>query len=185
METQVADLLGGERVLGASVKSNLDLARATRQGLPAETAVQLVEAIRGSDVRAEEGQLRARRRRGVKILLDQPVVDAEVIDLPAMGPLGALIASLRHPVNRKKTGDAKVNASPARLTPEQSDIVIRTARTLAKAIDILGDREKAAHWLTVPNRALGGEIPITLLDTSAGAHEVETLLDRIEYGVYS
>ena len=45
MATQVADLLGGERVLGASVKSNLDLVRATRQGLPAETAVQLVEAI--------------------------------------------------------------------------------------------------------------------------------------------
>jgi putative toxin-antitoxin system antitoxin component (TIGR02293 family) len=64
-------------------------------------------------------------------------------------------------------------------------MVIRTARTLAKAIDILGDRDKAAHWLTAPNRAMGGEIPITLLDTSAGTHEVEALLDRIEYGVYS
>src|ERR1039457_5921774 len=127
MDTQVADLLGGERVLGASVKSNLDLARATRQGLP------------------------------------------------AMGPLGALIDSLRHAANRQKTGDANADASPARLTPEQSDMVIRTARTLAKAIDILGDRDKAAHWLTAPNRALGGEIPITLLDTSAGAHEVAAL----------
>jgi uncharacterized protein (DUF2384 family) len=163
MDTQVADLLGGERVLGASVKSNLDLARATRQGLPAETAVQLVEAI----------------------LLREPDVDAEAIGLPAMGPLGALIDSLRHAANRQKTGDANADASPARLTPEQSDMVIRTARTLAKAIDILGDRDKAAHWLTAPNRALGGEIPITLLDTSAGAHEVAALLDRIEYGVYS
>jgi len=162
MDTQVADLLGGERVLGQSVKSNLDLARATRQGLPAETVVQLIEAISldGYD-------------------------EAEAVGVAAMGPLGALIASLRHPATRTKTGDAKVNASPARLTPEQSDIVIRTASTLAKAIDTLGDREKAAHWLTVPNRALGGEIPITLLDTSAGAHEVEALLDRIEYGVYS
>jgi len=185
MDTQVADLLGGERVLGASVKSNLDLARASRQGLPAETAVQLVEAIRGSDVRAETGQPRARRLRGVKVLLRELDVDVHVIGLPAMGPLGALIGSLRRPVNRKKASDAKVNPSPARLTPGQSDIVIRTARTLAKAIDILGDREKAAHWLTAPNHALGGEIPIALLDTSAGAHEVEALLDRIEYGVYS
>jgi putative toxin-antitoxin system antitoxin component (TIGR02293 family) len=144
MDTQVADLLGGERVLGASVKSNLDLARATRQGLPAETAAWLADAI----------------------------------GLPAMGPLGALIGFLPHALSR--------NASPAaRLTPEQSDIVIRTASTLAKAIDTLGDRDRAAHWLTAPNRALGGEIPITLLDTSAGAHEVEALLDRIEYGVYS
>jgi putative toxin-antitoxin system antitoxin component (TIGR02293 family) len=151
MDTQVADLLGGERVLGASVKSNLDLARATRQGLPAETAVQLGDAI----------------------------------GLTAMGPLGALIGSLRPKVDRKGAGEAKANASPARLTPEQSDVVIRTARTLAKAIDTLGDREKAAHWLTTPNRALGGEIPITLLDTSSGSHEVEAVLDRIEYGVYS
>jgi hypothetical protein len=69
MDTQVADLLGGERVLGASVKSNLDLARATRKGLPAETAVQLVEAIRGSDVQVGTGRPKPRRRRNVKILL--------------------------------------------------------------------------------------------------------------------
>ena len=72
MDTQVADLLGGERVLGASVKSNLDLARATRQRLPAETAVQLGDAI----------------------------------GLTAMGPLGALIRSLRPKVDRKGTGEA-------------------------------------------------------------------------------
>jgi len=159
MATQVADLLGGERVLGASVKSNLDLVRATRQGLPAETAVQLVEAI----------------------LPHEPNVDVEALGLPAMGPLGVLIDSLRHLAKRKKTGDVPSDASTARLTPEQSNMVIRTARILAKAIDVLGDRDKAAHWLTTSNQAMGGEIPITLLDTSAGAQEVEALLDRIEY----
>jgi putative toxin-antitoxin system antitoxin component (TIGR02293 family) len=185
MDTQVADLLGGERVLGASVKSNLDLARATRKGLPAETAVELAEAIRGSDVQVDPDRPNARRRRNIKFLLDRLDVEVRVIDLPAMGPLGSLIGSLRAAVNRRNKGDARVNTPPARLTPEQSDVVIRTAHTLAKAIDILGDRKKAAHWLTSPNRALGGEIPITLLDTSAGAHEVESVLERVEYGVYS
>jgi len=180
MDTQVADLLGGERVLGTSVKSNLDLARATRQGLPTETAVHLVEAIRGCDVVEEASRPKRRGRRGTKIDLKGGDVEVEVIGLPAMGPLGALIGSLHH-----RAGQAKANASPARLTPQQSDVVIRTARTLGKAIDVLGDREKAAHWLTTPNRALGGEIPITLLDTSAGTHEVEAVLDRVEYGVYS
>ena len=84
MDTQVADLLGGERVLGASVKSNLDLARATRQGLPAETAVQLGDAI----------------------------------GLTAMGPLGALIRSLRPKVDRKGgrrgRGEHFASASDAR-----------------------------------------------------------------------
>jgi hypothetical protein len=45
MDTQVAELLGGERVLAPSVKSNLDLARAIRQGLPAETAVESADLI--------------------------------------------------------------------------------------------------------------------------------------------
>jgi hypothetical protein len=45
MDTQVAELLGGEGVLGASVKSNLDLARATREGLPTEAAIQLAALI--------------------------------------------------------------------------------------------------------------------------------------------
>jgi len=169
MDTQVADLLGGERVLGPSVKSNLDLARATRKGLPAETAVQLVEAIQGADF---------------PIQPERVAVAVKAIDPRAMGPLGSLIGSL-HTVNRRNMGDGGVNIALRRLTPEESDIVIRTARTLAKAIDILGDRKKASHWLTTPNRALGGEIPMTLLDTSAGAHEVEAVLDRIEYGVYS
>ena len=112
-------------------------------------------------------------------------LEVEAIGLTAMGPLGVVIGSLPYSVSLRKADEANANASPERLTPEQSDVVIRTAHTLAKAIDVLGDGEKAAHWLTTPNRALGGEVPISLLDTSAGVHEVETVLDRIEYGVYS
>ena len=152
MDTQVAELLGGERVLGASVKSNLDLARAIRRGLPAETAVRLADLILNFE--------------------------------PLQGAV-PLQAAVKDALNRLRAGNGEEHDQPARLTPEQSDSVVRTARTLAKAIDILGDKKKAVRWLTMPNRALGGEIPITLLDTSAGAHEIEAVLDRIEYGVYS
>jgi putative toxin-antitoxin system antitoxin component (TIGR02293 family) len=166
MDTQVAELLGGERVLGASVKSNLDLARAIRTGLPAETAVQLAELI--LDLEPLRGDF----------------------GLWEKGPAAALKGSLllgfvREALNRRRAGNGEEHSPPARLTPEQSDAVVRTAGAMAKAIDVLGDRKKAAHWLTTPNRALGGEIPITLLDTSAGAREVEAVLDRVEYGVYS
>jgi uncharacterized protein (DUF2384 family) len=102
--------------------------------LPAETAIQLVEAIRGSDVIVESGEPRRRQRGGLKIVLQE--LEVAAIGLTAMGPLGALMGSLRHRASRRKTGEAKANASPARLTPEESDVVIRTARTLAKAIDI-------------------------------------------------
>ena len=75
--------------------------------------------------------------------------------------------------------------TPRRLTPSESDLVVRTATALSKAIDVLGEKNKAVHWLKSPNKALGGQTPLSLLDTSAGEHEVEALLDRIEYGVYS
>jgi putative toxin-antitoxin system antitoxin component (TIGR02293 family) len=138
MATQVSDLLGGERVLGASLNSNIDLARATREGLPARTAVELAEII-------------------------------------GAGSPDQLSSALAHALEH----------GAGRLTPLESDAVVRIAQALAKAIDVLGGRHKAAHWLMSPNRALGGETPLNLLDTSAGAYEVDTVLDRIEYGVYS
>jgi uncharacterized protein (DUF2384 family) len=45
--------------------------------------------------------------------------------------------------------------------------------------------EKASHWLQTSNRGLGGEVPLDLMDTDAGVREVETVLGRIEYGLFS
>lgn len=73
----------------------------------------------------------------------------------------------------------------ARLTADESDRVYRFARITARAVDVLGNREKAARWLQKPNRALGNEIPLRLLDTDLGTRQVETILGRIEHGVYS
>ena len=73
----------------------------------------------------------------------------------------------------------------SRLTAAESDRTVRLARVYATAIDRIGDAEKAAQWLRTPNRALGGSIPIDQLDTDLGAKEVENVLGRIAYGVYS
>ena len=59
------------------------------------------------------------------------------------------------------------------------------ARVYATAVEMIGNAEKAAKWLGTPNRALGGEIPIDQLDTDLGTKEVENILGRIAYGVYS
>jgi len=50
---------------------------------------------------------------------------------------------------------------------------------------MIGDQEKAIAWLGTPNRALGGERPLELLDTDLGTRMVEDILGRIAYGVYS
>ncbi len=67
----------------------------------------------------------------------------------------------------------------------ESDRLVRLARIGAFAEDTLGSTRKAAYWLQAPNRALAGEAPLTRLDTDVGAREVEDLLLRISYGVYS
>ena len=73
----------------------------------------------------------------------------------------------------------------ARLSKDESDRVVRFARVVAQAGETLGDKAKAAHWLQSPNRALSGRKPLELLDTDAGVREVEAVLGRINYGVYS
>ena len=46
-------------------------------------------------------------------------------------------------------------------------------------------REGFSRWLHTANRALGGQMPLQLLDTDLGSRQVEEILGRIEYGVFS
>ncbi len=76
-------------------------------------------------------------------------------------------------------------ASHSRLTAAESDRTVRLAQVYATAVETLGDGAKAAAWLKTPNRALRGGRPLDQLDTDPGVREVEDLLGRIAYGVYS
>jgi putative toxin-antitoxin system antitoxin component (TIGR02293 family) len=79
---------------------------------------------------------------------------------------------------------ARRKQSNQALTPLESDRLYRLAKIESMAEDVLGDKETANDWLQSPNRALG-TVPLTLLDTEAGTEQVETVLTRIEHGVYS
>jgi putative toxin-antitoxin system antitoxin component (TIGR02293 family) len=76
-------------------------------------------------------------------------------------------------------------ASGARLSMKESDRTMRVARVLAKTKDTFGNPVKAVHWLKTPNRVMEGQTPLSLLDTDAGVNWVETILGRIDYGLYS
>jgi putative toxin-antitoxin system antitoxin component (TIGR02293 family) len=69
-----------------------------------------------------------------------------------------------------------------RLARYESDRIYRLARILALAKQYIGDGETAARWLRRPSRALGGNVPLELLDTEPGAREVENVLGRIAFG---
>ncbi|HEX8691238.1 MAG TPA: antitoxin Xre/MbcA/ParS toxin-binding domain-containing protein [Longimicrobium sp.] len=70
------------------------------------------------------------------------------------------------------------------LTPEQSDRVARMAAIFVLAQRVFGDPDVARDWLLTRNPALDHEVPLRLLRTGSGAQLVETVLVRIEHGVY-
>jgi len=72
-----------------------------------------------------------------------------------------------------------------RLSPDESDKVVRFERLLEHATKVFGDIEKARAWLKFPQHGLGGAVPLDYAETEIGAREVDNLLGRIDYGVYS
>jgi putative toxin-antitoxin system antitoxin component (TIGR02293 family) len=65
---------------------------------------------------------------------------------------------------------------------EEVDGIARLLRVRRQAAEALG--EAAEIWLTEPNPALGGEIPIRMARTDIGAREVEAVLGRLAHGVF-
>ena len=98
------------------------------------------------------------------------------IDLP-FEQLAAKLSISRSTLQRRKAA--------GRLSPDESDKVIRYSRLVRQAADLFGDIEKARAWLKHPQYGLGGAVPLDYARTEAGAREVENLLGRMKYGVYS
>ena len=73
----------------------------------------------------------------------------------------------------------------ARLKADESERVLRIARLLKRATDVLEGEEEAARWFRHPLRTLGGKAPLDMCATEPGAREVETVLGRLEHGVFA
>lgn len=71
------------------------------------------------------------------------------------------------------------------LSQDESEHVLRIAALLDKAIGVFDSLEDARDWFKTPNLSLGEATPLVYADTEVGGREVENLLGRIEYGVYS
>src|SRR6266513_3759566 len=98
------------------------------------------------------------------------------IDLP-FEQLAAKLSISRSTLQRRKVS--------GRLSPDESDKVIRYSRLIQQAADFFGEIGKARAWLKHPQYGLGGAVPLDYARTEAGAREVENLLGRMKYGVYS
>jgi len=71
------------------------------------------------------------------------------------------------------------------LTADESDKLARLIRIFDHAVSVLGDKEKALHWLNEPKRRFDGRTPIQMLRTELGGRMVEELLGQIEYGMFA
>ncbi|MCP5516482.1 MAG: DUF2384 domain-containing protein [Verrucomicrobiales bacterium] len=116
---------------------------------------------------------------------------AAVRDGLPLGELEALRRSLDVPMERlaPRLGISKATLHrrkrSGRLEPLESDRVLRFARLLGRAVDVLESEAGARQWLNSPQVGLGGAVPLDYAETEVGAREVEDLLVRIELGVYS
>jgi putative toxin-antitoxin system antitoxin component (TIGR02293 family) len=73
-----------------------------------------------------------------------------------------------------------------RFHEDESDRLVRASRIFGRALSLFeGDHDAAKRWLSEPQRALGGGIPLALARTEVGALEVERLIGRLEHGVFS
>jgi putative toxin-antitoxin system antitoxin component (TIGR02293 family) len=69
--------------------------------------------------------------------------------------------------------------------PEESDRLARVAKILKRAHEVFGNAEKARGWMNTQLAAFDGETPLQRADTFLGATQVEDVLGRIDYGVYT
>ncbi len=114
------------------------------------------------------------------IELGLPIVELEALRESLGIPLDRLAALLgisKATLHRRRT--------QGRLDRAESDRVVRFARLAGRAAEVLEGQENARRWLDSVQHGLGGVTPLDFAVTEAGAREVEDLLGRIEFGVYS
>jgi putative toxin-antitoxin system antitoxin component (TIGR02293 family) len=136
---------------------------------------------------------------GVEVLDEAPSTELDVHDLLLRGlPSRALSSlldslivlgknqSLEQAVGISLRTYQRRSEQPDRpLSQEQSGRTWKFAEILALATNVFGSQEEAERWMERPAMALDQRRPIDLLATPAGIGLVETLLKRIDYGVYT
>ncbi len=71
-----------------------------------------------------------------------------------------------------------------RFKPDESERVLRVARLYERAVEVMGDKQRAQQWFRTKVKGLGGKTPLEFADTEPGAQAVSDLLGRIEDGVF-
>lgn len=130
---------------------------------------------RSGSVRERSGEWHTRILRGFEFEAVENVKSrAALTDTELSALLGIGEATLR-----------RARASGATLDAATSDRLYRLSKVIAVAEEVLEGTANAISWLRRPQPALSGRVPLELLVTQAGADQVEIVLRRIDYSVYT
>jgi putative toxin-antitoxin system antitoxin component (TIGR02293 family) len=72
-----------------------------------------------------------------------------------------------------------------KLSKEESDRAIRTARILSRAQAAFGDSDAALDWARQPKVRFEGRTPIQMMSTETGGRLVEEMLLQIDEGMFA
>ncbi len=131
---------------------------------------------------------------GGRSVLGKDVTSIE--DLEEVVGEGLPKAALRITVRRIFAAAREANRCLYRIVPEatykrrsgklrvvESERTERLARVIAAAEAVWDDQNDAREWLTKPHPELGDRVPIECALTELGARQVESLVDRLQYGL--
>jgi len=76
-------------------------------------------------------------------------------------------------------------ASKGRLKVPEGERAVRIMRLFEQAKRVFVTDEKTHGWFNAKILALGGRTPLEYARTEPGAREVESIISRIEHGVFS
>ena len=100
----------------------------------------------------------------------------KALDIP-LETVASVLGMSRATLHRRKL--------QGKIDEDESEKLVRYQRLLKKAEDVFGDGKSAREWLRHKQAGLGKAVPVDFARTEIGAREVENLLGRLEYGVYS
>ncbi|MBI4328223.1 MAG: DUF2384 domain-containing protein [Chloroflexi bacterium] len=100
----------------------------------------------------------------------------ELLKVPLDSLAGPLQLTLRTLHRRMQEGT---------LAQPESERLLALIRVFFQAVHVLGTEEKAAHWLKSQPPVFLGKTPLQCMETWLGIRQVESVLWRIQDGVFS
>jgi putative toxin-antitoxin system antitoxin component (TIGR02293 family) len=156
------------QMLGTSITSEADAVRVVSVGIPTKRYVMLAKRFKlAANAVASESTLRRRVK-----LSDQSMQRF----------------ATRHSKVAGKAGTRKHRQLvEPRLTPGETERLVRITRVVSFAMQLFGDEKAALSWLNTPSDYLhdAKEVtPMKLAETDPGARMVESMIQRTAHGMF-